>query len=116
VSKHECVILPLLPPSLFPPNTVWELEVRALTPQELLNTVATNCEVVVSYLRYRPLLELLKQHLPPERLVLVTAGSYGRGLLKHRTILYVIGLRSGAPRGLHILEIRIRRSPPPGPL
>jgi tRNA U34 2-thiouridine synthase MnmA/TrmU len=110
MTKNECVILPLLPPSLFPPNTIWELEVRALTPQELLNTAAAKCEVVVSYVRYRPLQELLKRHLPPDRIVQVTAGSYGHGLLRHNTILYVIGFNAGAKREPHVIEVRIKRN------
>lgn len=68
---------------------------------------------MVSYVRYRPLQELLKQHLPPRKLVQVVAGSYGRGLLKHGTILYVVGLRSGAPGEIHILEVRVRKNTPP---
>jgi tRNA U34 2-thiouridine synthase MnmA/TrmU len=111
--KHECTVLPLLPPSLFPLNTVWELEVRGIGIQELLNTLRSRCETVVNYVRYRPLQELLKQHMPPSRLVQVTAGSYGPGLLKHDTLLFIVGLRGGAPREPHILEVRIRRSPPP---
>jgi tRNA U34 2-thiouridine synthase MnmA/TrmU len=108
--KNECVITPTLPPSLFPPNTIWELEVRALTPQELLNTLAAKCEAVVSYVRYRPLQELLKKHLPPDRIVQVTAGSYGHGLLKHNTILYIVGFNAEPERKPHVIEVRIKRN------
>jgi hypothetical protein len=111
--KHECVILPLLPPTLFPTNTAWELEVRSIGIQELLNTLKTSCEEVVSYVRYRPLQELLKQQLPPDRLVLVTTGSYGPGLLKHHTLLFVVGLAGGSPKQLHALEVRIKKTPHP---
>jgi tRNA U34 2-thiouridine synthase MnmA/TrmU len=112
VSKHECVILPLLPHSLFPLNTVWELEARALTTQELLSTVATKCETVVLYVRYRPLRELLKQYMPPDRIIQVTAGSYGPELLKHNTLLYIVGFRDSTSRELHIVEVRIKKNAP----
>jgi hypothetical protein len=108
--KHECVITPLLPPSLFPLNTVWELEVRALTPRELLNTAAAKCETIVNYVRYRPLQELLKQHLPPDRLVQVTAGSYGPGLLRPGTLLFIVGFKDRARGELHVIEVRIKKN------
>jgi tRNA U34 2-thiouridine synthase MnmA/TrmU len=108
--RNECVIIPLLPPSLFPPNTIWELEVRALTPQELLNTAATECETVILYTRYKPLQELLKKHIPPDRIVQVTAGSYGHGLLRHNTVLYVTGFNNGPERELHVIEVKIKRN------
>jgi hypothetical protein len=110
--NHECVILPLLPPTLFPVNTIWELEVRALTIQEFLNTIVTKCSTVVLYVRYRPLQELLKQTLPPETVIQVTAGSYGYGLLRHDTLLFVVGLVDGPPRRLHIIEVSIKRNNP----